>query len=121
MGRIPSPYPTGAAILTLESRRRAPHARGMDSGTTEREVWFGGKVQGVGFRYETLNVARGYAVTGFVENLPDGRVHLVAQGEPREVQSFVDAVADRLSDYIRETEQREQEAAVRETEFRIRR
>lgn len=73
---------------------------------TEIEVWFSGLVQGVGFRYETLKVAKGYEVTGFVENLSDGRVHLIAQGSPRETKEFVEAVSESLSDYIREKEER---------------
>jgi len=88
---------------------------------TELEAWFTGKVQGVGFRYETLGVARGYAVTGYVENLPDGRVHLVASGERDEADAFLAALQDRMSDYIRETESRHQPPGEGYTEFRIRR
>jgi len=77
----------------------------MPRDKTEKEVWFSGRVQGVGFRYETLKVAKGFEVTGFVENLADGRVHLLAQGTPSEVNLFVESVADRLSDYIRGQEE----------------
>ena len=73
---------------------------------TQSEVWFSGMVQGGGCRYETLKVAKGYEVTGFVENLTDGRVHLVAEGSSSEVAGFIAAVTETLSDYIRETEQR---------------
>ena len=45
-----------------------------------REVYFSGRVQGVGFRYTVRMVASRFAVTGFVKNLPDGRVQLVAEG-----------------------------------------
>ncbi len=54
-----------------------------------RQVYYEGKVQGVGFRYTTRNVARGYDVSGWVLNLPDGRVHLHAQGEADEVRAFL--------------------------------
>ena len=37
-----------------------------------------GKVQGVGFRAEILSRAKGYEVTGWVKNLPDGRVEIFA-------------------------------------------
>ena len=58
----------------------------------------------MGFRYTVLQTAKAYDVTGFVENLPDGRVFLVAEGEPREIDGFVAAVADRMSGFIRKTE-----------------
>ncbi|MFP4203781.1 MAG: acylphosphatase, partial [Opitutales bacterium] len=71
--------------------------------------WFEGHVQGVGFRYQTTSVARGFDVTGTVRNLPDGRVHLYAEGAEDEVLAFQRAVEDELGSYIRnstvETEQ----------------
>jgi acylphosphatase len=67
-------------------------------------VHFSGHVQGVGFRYTVLQTAKAYDVTGFVENLADGRVYLVAEGESKEIDDFVADVADRLSGYIRKTE-----------------
>ena len=42
-----------------------------------------GRVQGVGFRYTVRSLAVGFDVTGFVRNLPDGRVHLVVEGGRR--------------------------------------
>jgi len=68
-------------------------------------VFFSGHVQGVGFRYLTLQVARGYDVAGFVQNLPDGRVHLEVEGTAEEVQQFVAAVQERMAGFIRNTEQ----------------
>ena len=67
-------------------------------------VYFTGHVQGVGFRYTTLQVAREYEVAGFVCNLPDGRVQLEVEGEKAEVQSFVQALHDRMHGYVKSVE-----------------
>lgn len=69
-------------------------------------VYFTGRVQGVGFRYQTLQVAKGFEVTGFVKNLSDGRVQLEAEGEESEVQAFVADLEDELGSYIRHAEKR---------------
>ncbi len=57
-----------------------------------RRVIFHGRVQGVGFRYTTNRIARGFSVTGFVRNLSDGTVEMIASGSASEVQRFVDAI-----------------------------
>ena len=64
-------------------------------------VVFTGRVQGVGFRYTTVHIASGYAVTGYVLNQGDGSVELVAEGERAEIESFVDSVSQRLARYVR--------------------
>ena len=68
------------------------------------DCWFEGHVQGVGFRYQTLNIAKGFEVTGTVRNLSDGRVHLYAEGDEAEVRMFQSAVADELKNFIRSVE-----------------
>ena len=55
-------------------------------------VHYEGRVQGVGFRYTVKNIAREFEVSGTVANLPDGRVELVASGDPLEVDAFLDAI-----------------------------
>lgn len=70
-------------------------------------AFFTGRVQGVGFRYQTLQVAKEFEVSGFVKNLPDGRVQLEAEGQAAEVRDFVAAVQERMTGYIRKTEQSE--------------
>jgi acylphosphatase len=54
-----------------------------------REVHYSGRVQGVGFRFTAREVASHYAVTGYVQNLSDGRVRLVCEGEPAELDKFL--------------------------------
>ncbi len=60
---------------------------------TARHVIYTGRVQGVGFRYSTKRTASGFDVTGWVKNLPDGRVELFAQAsEAEEVESFLEDI-----------------------------
>jgi acylphosphatase len=75
-----------------------------------RTVWYSGHVQGVGFRYTSRAVAVGFDVSGYVRNLPDGRVQLVAEGEPRELNAFLLEIRDQLGGYIR-SEQSDSQAA----------
>lgn len=65
---------------------------------------FTGRVQGVGFRYTTVNVARSYAVAGFVQNLPDGRVQLIAEGDQKELRAFLQAVQQAMGRNIADTQ-----------------
>jgi acylphosphatase len=58
------------------------------------QVFYEGRVQGVGFRYTARRVAAGFDVAGFVRNLPDGRVELVASGDDEEVDGFLAAVRE---------------------------
>ena len=58
------------------------------------EVFYSGRVQGVGFRYSTKALAMGFDVTGVVRNLPDGRVELVAEGVRLELEEFRKAIQD---------------------------
>jgi len=76
----------------------------MDNRVFQLNCWFEGHVQGVGFRYQTVAVAKGFEVTGYVRNLVDGRVHLYAEGEESEVAAFQTEVESELKSYIRETE-----------------
>jgi acylphosphatase len=57
------------------------------------QVLYEGNVQGVGFRWSLRHVAKGFDVTGWVRNLPDGRVELQVTGEEDEVRAFLDQLA----------------------------
>ena len=54
-----------------------------------KRVIYEGRVQGVGFRYTTKDLARGYDVLGTVRNLPDGTVELIVAGEGEELGAFL--------------------------------
>ena len=57
------------------------------------QVYYEGHVQGVGFRFTVRHIAKGFDVTGWVRNLPDGRVELQVSGGEDEVRSFLDQIA----------------------------
>ena len=61
---------------------------------TARQVFYEGRVQGVGFRFTVKQLARGYDVAGWVRNLDDGRVELQCSGEHGEVEAFLSAVVE---------------------------
>ncbi len=63
-------------------------------------IYFTGRVQGVGFRFTTIRIARGYSVAGYVKNLPGRRVELVAEGDTAELDSFVETVLEAMSGHI---------------------
>jgi acylphosphatase len=67
-----------------------------------RRVFFSGRVQGVGFRATCRWLARGFDLVGFVRNLPDGRVELLAEGSAREIDRFLDAIQQEAGGFIRE-------------------
>jgi acylphosphatase len=71
-----------------------------------REVIFSGRVQGVGFRYTARHIAQRFRVTGFVQNLPDARVLLVAEGLAADVDAYIRAVEVEMADYIRGHDER---------------
>ena len=69
---------------------------------TARQVFYEGRVQGVGFRIACKMIARGYEVVGSVRNLEDGRVELQCSGEVEEVEGFLEAIAEsQLKSHIR--------------------
>ena len=70
------------------------------SGCERRELRYEGRVQGVGFRFTAQSVARRYEVTGFVRNMPDGSVQLIAEGAPSQLELFLDDVAETLGRFI---------------------
>lgn len=90
------------------------------SDAIRRTIWFEGRVQGVGFRYTTREVAGQFGVTGYVRNLPDGRVEAMVEGERREVDRFIGAVQDAMGSCIYGLEQQDGPAMGEFVDFRIR-
>jgi acylphosphatase len=91
-----------------------------ETGSVRREVLYAGRVQGVGFRYTVRSLAAGFEVTGFVRNLPDGRVELIVEGEPDEVRGLLEAVQSEMGHYVRDAEETDRPASGRFARFEIR-
>jgi acylphosphatase len=69
---------------------------------TACHVFYEGRVQGVGFRYTVRQIATGYDITGWIRNLPDCRVELLAAGDSDELTAFLQAIRDsQLGSFIR--------------------
>jgi acylphosphatase len=58
------------------------------------QIYYSGRVQGVGFRYTVKTVATGFDLSGTVRNLPDGQVELIAEGSKDELEAFRTAIRD---------------------------
>jgi acylphosphatase len=68
-------------------------------------IFYSGRVQGVGFRYAVKTVAAGFDISGVVRNLPDGRVELVAEGALAELEAFQKAISGAgVAGFIRDEE-----------------
>ena len=85
-----------------------------------RQVTYSGNVQGVGFRYTTRSIARGYDVGGFVRNLPDGRVELLVEGAVDELDRFLGDLAEQMAGNIRNVDCDRRPALGQFAEFTIR-
>jgi acylphosphatase len=85
------------------------------------QVFYEGHVQGVGFRFTVRHVAKGFDVTGWVRNLPDGRVELQVTGDEAEVRAFLAEVAQgELHSLIRKQTEHELNQPVAARGFEIR-
>lgn len=80
-----------------------------------------GKVQGVGYRLFVRRAASKHSVTGYVKNLPDGSVEIVAQGVPDDVHAFLrEAKRGPFSARKERVEESEREAGHEYERFEIR-
>ena len=85
-----------------------------------RTVHFAGHVQGVGFRYTVQRTAGEFPVTGYVQNLPDGRVLLVGEGTKSDLDALIDRVGVVMKTNIDSAGDTVDEATGEFSDFRIR-
>jgi acylphosphatase len=82
-------------------------------------VRYSGNVQGVGFRATAVMIARDLPVVGWVKNLPDGRVELLAEGPSDAVDKFLKAIRDHWKDDISKEESEDRKPAGTFKKFEI--
>jgi acylphosphatase len=82
-----------------------------------RHIFFAGRVQGVGFRFTAQSVAKRYDLTGFVRNGCDGRVEMLVQGQPQDIEDCLRDLQETFSISDVESEQTEINLAYKD--FRI--
>lgn len=69
-----------------------------------KQYLFSGRVQGVGFRWTTFHLVKNYKVCGIVENLNDGRVNLILEGDASEIEACILALKKEMKDFITSVE-----------------
>ena len=88
-------------------------------GQAAKRITFSGSVQGVGFRFTALNIANQYNLTGYVKNLSNGSVEMLAQGQDEIIDSCIHDIEDSFTGYIRKTDIEKVEPNPNLTEFKI--
>lgn len=83
-------------------------------------IVFHGRVQGVGFRHTARQLAQRHPVTGFVRNLPDRTVELVAHGAPAAIESLVGEIKSHFGDHISDVHREPHETTERFETFDVR-
>lgn len=67
-------------------------------------VYFSGRVQGVGFRFTTEDIAQDLGVCGWVKNLRDGKVEVVAEAEEEVLKELLERIQRYFSQYIHDVD-----------------
>lgn len=86
---------------------------------TARKIVFSGRVQGVGFRFTALNIASRYELKGYVRNIPDGEVEMLAQGTAEMIDECVRDLQDSFVGTINHIDIEEATPDPKITDFRI--
>jgi acylphosphatase len=87
--------------------------------TVAKHIVFSGRVQGVGFRFTAHRIALRYDLTGFVKNLPDGSVEMLAQGAADDVKDCLRDISESFIAYIRDTKIEDTPLNPQYNEFKI--
>jgi len=92
----------------------------MSDLTMTERIIFRGRVQGVGFRATTHAISSGRPVTGYVRNLADGTVELMASGTRTAIDAFVSSITQHFHDHLSGYDRQSVGPNETITDFRIR-
>ena len=89
----------------LLQRKKVPRTlvRGVPLVKKQIHIYYSGAVQGVGFRFTAESIASDLSITGWVKNLPDGRVEVVAEADEGTLKEFLSRINKYFSKYIQDT------------------
>jgi len=68
-----------------------------------KHIIFTGRVQGVGFRFTARRAASRRQLTGFVRNVPNGAVEMLAQGRSEDIDDCIQDLKEYFAGYLKET------------------
>ena len=86
---------------------------------TAKKIVFSGRVQGVGFRFTALNIASRYELKGYVRNISDGDVEMVAQGPAEAIDDCIRDLQDSFVGSISHIDSEPATPYPKFTDFRI--
>ena len=84
-----------------------------------KHIIFIGRVQGVGFRFTAHGAASRHQLTGFVRNVWDGTVEMLAQGRSEDIDDCIQDIKEYFAGYLKETKIEEIPPDPKYTDFKI--
>ena len=84
-----------------------------------KHIVFSGRVQGVGFRFTAHRIAGRHQLTGYVRNLRDGTVEMLAQGKAEDIDECIRDIQESLPGYVRKVNIQEVTPDPRHRDFKI--
>ena len=62
-------------------------------------ITYTGNVQGVGFRWQVLNIAKSFPITGYVKNLSTGQVEVLVEGKRKICLEIIKEIDEKLKGF----------------------